>query len=86
MGGKHQVSGEFFSRIFEAYGDRRSFFVNQAAWVDSPATTEWLIWICQAINLLYVIYGGAILYPRSPCDMEPADASSKNIDLENGQS
>lgn len=31
---------------YTAYGDRRSFFVN------------------QAINLLYVVYGGAILYPR----------------------
>jgi len=31
---------------YTAYGDRRSFFVN------------------QAINLLYIIYGGAILYPR----------------------
>lgn len=32
--------------LYTAYGDRRSFFVN------------------QAINLLYIVYGGAILYPR----------------------
>ncbi|CAJ1337242.1 unnamed protein product [Effrenium voratum] len=34
---------------YTAFGDRRSFFVN------------------QAINLLYIIYGGAILYPRMLC-------------------
>lgn len=34
---------------YTAYGDRRSFFVN------------------QAINLLYILYGGAILYPRMLC-------------------